>query len=270
MSQDKREWDINEFTQQASKFIEVHFKKALILSVVGIIGASVYAYKKSMDRDQEMAAFGDLYKITKNYNKKKADFAEAKEQATKKDKKTKKELKASTGDMSKDYGDEVEKLEAFVKANLGKNASGEAALILSEIYSEYSLPEKGAEVVSKTLSKWGSKNVLYYVMQMRVGDLWASSGQCDKATSYWQAVADGTSFISTQAQLKLGVCLQELGKVNEAKTWFEKIKANSPNSAEGFSAKRYLRFLEFKTKNSDEQGASNKAQQKDLKKENQS
>ena len=66
---------------------------------------------------------------------------------------------------------------------------------------------------------------------MRSGDLWASAGQCDKAVSHWQVVAESENFIQKQAQLKLGVCLQEMGKVDQAKTWFEKIKANTPNSA---------------------------------------
>ena len=172
----------------------------------------------------------------------------------------------ATGDINKDYPQVVKDLEAFLKANLGRNASGEAALSLSEIYAEYNQAEKGAKAVGLALSQWKNKNVLYYVMQMRSGDLWATVNQCDKAVPYWQVVANSESFIAQQAQLKLGVCLQEIGKIEEAKKWFEKIKAKAPNSTEGFSAKRYIRFLEFKTKTSSDVGAD-KAQQTNNKKD---
>jgi lipopolysaccharide biosynthesis regulator YciM len=279
VSQFKTDWDISNLTASLSKIIEVHFKKILVFFAIVIIAASAIVYKKSIDRANEKKAFNELYKITKNYDKKKADFTAAKEEISKKNDKTKpapkeletankenKNLVPATGDMQKDYGTEVKELEDFLASHKAKNASGEAALILSDIYSEYGLAEKGAEVVSQTLSQWNDKNVLYYVMQMRSGDLFASLNQCDKAVNHWRSIAESDSFIAEEAQLKMGVCLQEMGQYSEAKNWFEKIKAKSPNSTEGFNAKRYLRFIEFKSKNMIEEKDS-KAQKKETKKD---
>lgn len=272
MNQAKKEWDIFEWTAIASKFIETHFKKALVISAVLVIGAGLFSYKKSLDRESELKAFSELYKITKGYNKKKADFAEAKKALTQKKEEPQKEkepLTQASGDMQKDYGQDVTALESFIASHQNKNAAGEAALILSEIYSEYKKPEKGAEALTQVLKSWDDKNVLYYVMNMRAGDLWASAGQCPKATPYWQSVAEGKSFIAEQAGIKLGICLQNMGQIDEAKKHFEKIVADSPNSSEGFSAKRYIRFLEFKGQPSNEEG-ENKAQQKPQKQDKKS
>ncbi len=256
MSQQKNEWDILEFASQTSKVIENNFKLVVGAFAALIIAASVWSYMNSVARDKEMQAFNELYKITKVYQKKKADFAEAKEAKEKpKDKKgdskeePKKDLVAATGDITKDYPQVVPELQAFIEARPHRNATAEAALTLSEIYSEYDQDAKGAEVLAKVLKDWDEKNVLFTVMQMRAGDLWASMENCEKAVNHWQVVASSESFVARQAQLKLGVCLQEIGRLDEARIWFEKIKDKDPNSSEGFSAKRYLRFLEFKSNN---------------------
>lgn len=262
MSQEKQPWDIHDIAHTTGKFLETHIVKILVVFAVVIVGASAMIFKKNMDRKNEAAAFGELYAITKIYDEKKADFNTAKEEQEKAkqppakagDKaeapapEKKKDLKTASGDITTDYGDVVSQLEAFVGKNSGKNASGEAALILSEIYTEYKQFEKGAESLVNALKDWQHKNILYYVMELRAGDLLASSNNCKDAVSHWQIVADSKSFVADQAQLKLGVCLQQIGRVDEAKNWFEKIKTDSPNSTEGFNAKRYLRYLDFKQK----------------------
>lgn len=265
MSQNKNEWDILSFAALASKAIETHFKKILVLFGALIITGAVWSYMSSVEQAKQKESFQNLFEVTKVYEKKKQGFDEAKEQEEQKkrekkdDKKTAKKVEADkaaekaakmpTGDLEKDYGAVVKDLHQFVANNSETNAAGEAALTLSEIYEDYDQGKKGAEVLSEVLKKRHQKDVLYFVMQMRAGDLWASARQCDKAVSYWQVVAEAESFVSQQAQLKLGVCLQELGRLDEAKSWFEKIKLKDPNSAEGFSAKRYIRFLQFKKQN---------------------
>ncbi|MEM7645407.1 MAG: tetratricopeptide repeat protein [Pseudomonadota bacterium] len=276
MSQEKKQWDILDIAAQASKFIETHFKKALVIFGVAIIGAGVWSYSASVAKQKQKDSFKALFAITKNYTKKKDDFAKAKQEAeaekSKKDDKQAKKgeekkedkktstLAQATGDITKDYGAEVEQLNQFISRYKDSKAAAEAALTLSEIYDEYDMPEKGAEILGTALKQNSEKDILYYVMQMRSGDLWASANNCEKAVSYWQVVAGSDSFIGEQAQLKLGVCLQELGRYDEAKNWFEKIKAKSPNSAEGFSAKRYLRFIQFKEMHKEAGESDNKAQ----------
>lgn len=275
MSQEKKSF--SDIVHSSSQFIEKYIKEILAIFVVIIFATSGLVFKKNYDRGNEEEAFSELYAVTQVYDEKKADFNTAKEEAEKAkqppaklgDKadpvvpEKKKNLKAATGDLTQDYGDIVTKLEDFISKNPQRNASGEAALILSEIYTEYKMYDKGAEALTKTLKEWKNKNILYYVMELRAGDLFASANQCEKAVPHWQAVADSKSFVADQAQLKLGVCLQQVGRIDEAKIWFEKIKTASPNSTEGFNAKRYLRYLEFKSKTPSDSSSENKAQQKE-------
>lgn len=267
MSENKQEWDITEIAAKSSKWIETHFKKILAVFVVIIIASSLWAWMKSVQRQNEKDAFTELYKITKVYDetKQKFDEADQKSKTPVGEKAEKPEPTVTkTGDLEKDYPGVAAKLEAFIQENKGYNASAEAALTLSELYSDYAMAEKGAEVLTKVLGDWSKKNVVFDVMQMRSGDLLASADKCDKAIEHWQKVATKESFVKSQAQLKMGVCLQKLGRIDEAKTWFEKINSDDPNSTEGFNAKRYIRFLEFKSQNqkNDPQGKAQKTDSK--------
>lgn len=254
MSNDSKEWDILDFTSQATKIIEKNFKAILIVFVVAVIGGSAYVLKKKADAANEMEAFNKLYGITKIYQSKKADFEEAKAQDSKKKKQDKKEstpekvLVKPSGDMTSDYGEVVSQLEGFISSEKGTNASGEAALVLSEIYEEYKQPEKAAAAISTALTSWDDKGLLYQVLNVRAGDMWAANNNCEKAVEYWKKIANNDNFVSQQAQLKLGVCFQELGKLDEAKTWLNKVNSKTPDSTEGFNAKRYLRYIQFKNK----------------------
>ncbi len=267
MSGLKKDWDIVELGMQASQFLERHFKKILAAFAVIIIASSLWAYKKSVDRQREAAAFSELFEITKEYEKIKAKFSAAQDPANAKNEKGNElnvpaDLKPS-GDLDKDYGSVVPDLEQFLNSAEGRNATAEAALVLSEIYEEYGQPLKGAEALAKVAQELKHQNILHEVVSMRAGDLWATEKNCDKALTFWAPLAEKSGFISEPAQLKMGVCLQEVGRLDEAKKWFEKLRANSPNSVEGFNAKRYLRFLEFKTKNQETTpGAKNNANQK--------
>ncbi len=280
MSQKKNEFDILDFATQASKVIEKNFKVLFGLFIAAVVGGTLWTLMSYQNKKKEMASFTELYKITKVYNQKKAEFEEAKaakdeknqkkedkvEEATK-DEAAEKDLVMASGVLEKDYPNLPGQLENFIKEHKGSNASGEAALTLSEIYDEYKQPEKGASALKDVLENWGSKNVLYYVMQMRAGDLYAGTSDCEKAISFWQVVANSKSFIAKQAQLKLGVCLQKVGRVEEAKQWFNQLQEEDPNSSEGFSAKRYLRFLKFKSKVEQEPSSDDKAQAQDAKKD---
>ena len=274
MSDNKKDFDILDFATQTGKIIEDNFKVVVGLCGAALVAGSIFAYMKSAEKSRQEAAFTTLFETTKVYNEKKEKFDEAKAEKEKKatakndNKDSKKEepkknLVEATGDLEKDYGEVVKGLENFITSNTDTNAAGEAVLTLSEIYEEYKMPEKGAEALDKVLAKWSDKNVLYFVMQMRAGDLWAMAKQCDKSVSYWQKVADSDSFVAEQSQLKLGVCLQSIGRLDEAKQWFEKIQSKNPNSAEGFSAKRYLRFIEFQRKTGEGKEDSSKAQKED-------
>ncbi len=270
MSEDKKEFDSLEFVSQVGKIIEKNFKLVLGLFIAIIVASSVWAYMSNLKSGNEKESFKKLYAITKVYEEKKESFDEAKiAKEEKKEKKDSEEDKVTaveaSGELEKDYPQIVEKLEKFLADHLGDKASGEAALTLSEIYEEYKQPEKGVAALEKAIEKWGSQDIVYYVMQMRAGDLLASQNQCEKALKFWQPITEGSSFMTSQAKLKKGVCLQEIGKLEEAKNIFEEIKKGSGESQgmnpDSFSATRYLRYIQFKMKNSDVPAQSGKAQQ---------
>ena len=171
-----------------------------------------------------------------------------KEDETKAFLKPSKPLDLPTGEVKQDYPQIIKSLEAFLNHNMGRNASGEGALLLSEIYAQYDMMGEGAQWLEKVLQEWGDQNIFYFVLQMRAGDLWAKANDCQKALPHWEVVAQSSSFIAPQAQLKLGVCSGQLERLDQARHWFEKVQARNPNSSEAFMAKRYLRFLDFKSK----------------------
>lgn len=247
MTEKNKSLDITEITQIVSKFIEQNFKAILAGFGVVVVATSLWFLKVSLDRKHEAKAFTELYALTQVYQEKKAQFEPPADPMDKIQ--TPAKATKATGDLSKDYGDVVDKLEAFLIQNPGTNAAGEAALTLAEVYADYKMPLKGAEALDKTLLQSDKKNILQDIMRMRAGDLYALAEQCEKAVPLWELVANGESFVKDQAQLKLGVCLQQVGQLEQAKQWFSKLADKSPNSTEGFNAKRYLRFLEFKTRN---------------------
>ncbi len=265
MSEDKKEFDSLEFVSQVGQVIEKNFKWVLGLFVAIVVASSVWAYMDSAEEANQREAFAELFKITKIYDEKMAEFEEAKiakEDKANKETPEEKEKVAeapgveATGVLEKDFPEVVPKLEAFIDEHLGTKASGEAALTLSEIYAEYDQYDKAVAALKKTIDNWGSEDLLYNVMQMRAGDLLASQNQCEKALSFWEPISESSSFISSQAKLKRGVCLQEVGRLEEAKNVFQEIKDSTGQDERGmnpeaFSATRYLRYIQFKMKNSD-------------------
>ena len=249
-----------DWMEKASGFIRAYSKKdlskkdfAIFWSFLAFLLLLLFVaigrvYWKGLESEKEKQSFNKLYQIIKTYEEKKLLFKEAKEGGEKSGQKgaEKKNLTPASGDLVQDYGDEVSALETFIQQNQARISRAEAALILSEIYSEYKRMDKAIEVLTRVLESWSNQGFLYHIMQMHLGDLLAMDLQCEKALSHWQTVGESQSFLSIQAQLKMGICLQEIGKPGEARVWFKKVEEKSPNSFEGFNAKRYLRFLKFK------------------------
>ena len=257
MSKKQENWDLMEWITLISKFIEAHFKKALVIFFVAVIGAGLFIYMGGVNRREEQKSFNELSKITKVYKEKKENFKKAleaeNEKSDSKKPEEKKDLPLPSNDLARDYGDEVTGLETFLKQNSGRGAAVEAVLILSEIYSKYKMNEKAIQVLDITLKSWPDKNFFHYIIRMRLGNLWAGmTGGCEKALSHWKVVGEGENFMTVQAQLQVGFCFQKIGKFEEAKTWFKKIETDSLQSSEAFSAKGYLRFLNFQSQREEE------------------
>lgn len=277
MSDNKKNYDVLEFSNQAKLFIEKYFKIGLALAVVGIACSAAWVGMTKMETQKEQESFTALFAITDEYNTLKEGFEKAKAPKDPKAQKEKKEesktaseepVKKATGDIDKDYGEVVQKLENFLKSQKGMQASGEAALVLSEIYEDHGKKEQAANVVSQTLQSWkGEGRLLGQIMQMRAGDLWSMNNQCDKAVTHWEKLANRESFLSSQAQLKLGLCYQKLGKIDLARTWLQKVTSKNAESPAGFSAKKYLRYLDFEKNLKKEKAAGKTADEEKNKQE---
>ena len=268
MSKESKEFDILEFAGKATTIIEKNFKAILGVFAVAVIAGSAFVMMKNSQASAEKESFDKLFAVTKVYFEKKADFAKADAPADKNkkpaDKKEEMPAKA-TGDLDKDYGEVVAKLETFLKSNKGTNASAEAALILSDIYSEYKKPDQAAAVLENTIKASSGSGLLFEIMSLRAGDLSAMT-DCNKAVTYWQKIANSQSFVAQQARLKLGICFQQLGRISEAKTWLSKVMEEAPeDSTESFNASRYLRYLEFKNKLPESKETSTQTESNDKK-----
>ena len=277
MNRKKKNPDLMEWISIISKFLENHFKKIFVVFLLIVTGAGSFLYVKNMKSQREYKSFDELSKIIVNYREKKENFKKALESRDEKSDeksngngktKEKKNLSLPTDDLNQDYGDEVTKLENFIKKNPGHSASVEAALTLTEIYSEYKLKEKAIKVLDGILKFWPEKNLLYYIMEMRLGNLWATmTDGCEKALSHWQLVGESKSFVAAQAQLQMGLCFQKTGKFQEARTWFERVQKDFPESSKTFNVKRYLRFLEFQSQREKEKKGNVKEEKENQQKQ---
>gem|GEM_PF-4732269 len=262
MAEKKEEFDLVVLGDQISETVEKYWKPFLVVVGLGLVVASVMVFMQRADSDKEAMAFSKLFVITEKYQAKKADFEAGAAQAAKKanpkkSESDKEEEKPSedespkpvaSGDLEKDYGQIVADLEAFVKNNPGRQATGEATLLLAGIYQDHDKNQQAVDVLSKTLSGWKGQNLITSIMKMKTGDLWSQIGDCTKALGFWTPLTGGNGFLKSEATLKVGLCHQKLGQSSQAKEWFQKLTSTDPESPSGLSAKKFLRFLQFQEK----------------------
>ena len=223
MNREKKYWDLMGWIAFLSKFIELHFKKILVFFLLAVFFISFLMFVRYLETQGEQQSFDNLSEITKIYNDRKKGFERALEKKTqslgkkadkfknlkadKKDQSGEELSKTPSGDLSRDYGEVVVKLEAFIMENKGQKASVEAGLILSEIYLEYNMEEKAIQTLSMVLQSMEKKaekdDLLFNLLNMRLGNLWMIMPEaCSKALPYFKTVGDSKSFIASQAQLK--------------------------------------------------------------------
>ena len=276
MDKKKPEFDLVAVGDEISHQVEKYWKPVLAILVVGIIGFSAVMGMKQVTASGEKKAFTSLYSVTQIYQKRKKEFAEAEAEEKSaasegkdknkpaNDEDTPKVAKQkASGDLTKDYGDIIEKLQAFLQATPSKQATGEAALTLAEIYQEYDETQKAAEVVAGVADRWQDKGLLFLVLNMRAGDLMSMSDKCDQAITYWNKLSGSKNFLRNDALLKSGLCHQKLGNLDKAKSLYQQIVALNPTGAAANplnplagggepqasqNAQKFLRFLQFQEK----------------------
>jgi predicted negative regulator of RcsB-dependent stress response len=224
---------------------------ALLLAGLGYV-----AYGQYQEHVQHQA-FEALYPVQSEYLKLHEDFDKAKfkslapEKADPKKTTAKDDAKDSgkkaSGDLQTDYGSVLPGLQKIVQEHPKTAAGAQAALTLSEIYSSYKQYDKAAEALMVPGQNLPSKDLLYALSNMALGNVLASKGDCQKAIDAYQKIPSSKAnlFLHADANLKSGVCFESLGQLDKATEMYQKAAQDSDNQS-AQSAKTLIRALEFK------------------------
>ncbi len=222
----------------------------LVISGVFITGNDFY------QSSIEESAQEDYFQVEKSLIKKKSGFLNAKlqqEEAEKnkpkknklKKNKAEKKFVSASGDLQKDYGRELTRLEDLMKKHQGTVASQLAAINMIDLYNEYSQAGVGLKKINLFEKQKKGKGLFNGLLTAQVGNLYAQGGQCNKAIAQWQEVLNRVNwkFLQAQTRLKMGVCYESLKKFGMAKKLYEEVKGEKKDSAMSKMADKYLRTL---------------------------
>lgn len=236
-----------------------------VLIALGVGSAGYIAWDKQ-SQAKEMSVQEKFYVVEKALIKKKEGFdkaeAEKKDGAAKKDDK-KTEVAAPvaglpSGDLTKDYGSEVEGWVSLIEANTSSKAAAMAALELSQLYLKYDKKNEASQLLAKVKAQQSSESLLGAMVHHAYANLLSNEGQCQEAVGIWENLESKKklSFLVEQAQLGRALCLETLGQVEKAEGLLKEIVAGKPTTDKQAQAKpksqtqrfaeKYLRFLQFK------------------------
>lgn len=244
----KQNKDLLDYLESIPSFLQNNLKALAVLMVAAIVIVSGYSVYSLTQKKAAQSKFTSLYEIESKYLEKKDAFAKAKAELESKnpDKTKTAAVAVGTGDLSKDYGDIPQKLEDFINQNKGSTAAIQASLWLSDLYDEYKMTEKAAQILESTL---GGKvdGVMTAMATLRAGNLWSKAEKCEKGIEHWNKLINKNyPYFETQSLLKIALCQKEMGKKDESKAKLQEIITKYPESTEASSAKKYLRLLDYK------------------------
>jgi predicted negative regulator of RcsB-dependent stress response len=221
----------------------------ILVAFVGIGAAwSIWDYFKHAN-EEKLQADLSVAVAEKDYFEKKSQFREAAASPKSKDKKEISKVTA-TGDLQKDYGSVVERLNAIVQKEPKSNAAAMAALYLAEIHSEYKQAEKALEALNK-VSGDSAKDVLSsLVLNLKAG-LLADQGSCDKAIGIWDNVTKQkkASYLHEEAKLRMALCYEKINDVVKAEQLYTELSKGGDSASDravADDAKKYLRLLKIR------------------------
>jgi predicted negative regulator of RcsB-dependent stress response len=229
-------------------FVEKHLKTITSICVLLVLASVVMIAKNHFDKKAEKQAVNDLYPLEAQVLKTKDAFERAK--TGKVDETNKKEvLTPASGDLQKDYGDSLTKLEAFATSHKKYVAGAEAALIVAGIYSDYAKADKAVEILTPVAEQFqsGGPRLISGLLEMSLGTALATKGDCQAAVAAWQKIIqdEKQKFLAPDAYLKSGTCYDSLGDSAKAKEQYEKASSSGEGSV-AKTAKTLLRAMEVK------------------------
>ena len=240
-----------------------------IFAILLVLGGSFVAWDQfSTKKDLEIQT--EYYSVEKAYLKKKEAFDKA--EADKKDlakKETgaitdKDEKKSDTisalasGDLTKDFGPEVEGWNKIINNFPGSKAAAMSALELSQLYVKYNKEEDAVQLLSKVKGQMNSDLLLGAMVFHSYANFLSKKGQCQDALPIWENLEKKKKFGFLVEQAKMGraLCLESLGQVEKAEGLLKDLVAGSaekskqgtpkPKSSVQRSAEKILRYLQLK------------------------
>jgi predicted negative regulator of RcsB-dependent stress response len=220
------------------KFFNYIEKNSLVvfggLGAVLLIGMSVVLVD-SLQESTAKEAQERFYLVEKSYLKKKESFASKA-----------KDAKAKSGDMSSDYGNEIDGFKKVITDYSSTSAAAFAAFHLSEIYQEYEKLSDATKVLTESSSKVTDSTLLSSLMKVRASTIMADSGDCAGAIKLLDQViqSNEVTYVHPEAKLKKAFCLLETDKAM-AKSLLEQLSLDSKNQMVVQTAQRVLRTVDF-------------------------
>jgi predicted negative regulator of RcsB-dependent stress response len=228
--------------------------RKLVFSVLGgllVIGAAAGGWSWYL-KFRETRAQEALYEVESKIYKIQADLLSKNESTTQKDGKDTK-IKASDKNIDSDYGSLLGDFDTKIKSNMGSKAALIGSIQLASIYMEYENFDKAHQILKEISPTAGKNGVFFGLVQMQLASVLAAMNKQEEAKAlYDQVLKDkGSSFLHSEAILKLGLMEEKLGRLDQAKTHYLRASQEFSATDAGKAAKAYLRLIEL-----DKTGAS--------------
>lgn len=212
--------------------------------------------------NNELKLQEDFYVTEKAYLKKKEAFdkAEGNKDIAKLegDKAAAPKPTAASGDLTKDYGSEVEGWSQLIDKHPSSKAAAMAALELSQVYLKYQKTSEATQILAKVKNHQSSDQLLGAMVFHAYANQLATQGQCQEAIGVWETIESKKkmNFLHEQAQMGRALCLETLGQLEKAESVLKDIVAHKPSSEKQVptqqkseiqrTAEKYLRYLQIK------------------------
>jgi predicted negative regulator of RcsB-dependent stress response len=242
------------FSDKALKWIEDNWAPVGgVFGVLIVAGLGWVGYSQWQGYTERKAAVA-IYEVEAKIRDKRDAFAREEDKRLQelsnaldsKDKnKTLPDLSPRKIDFDSNFADLARELEKRILDHKNTNAAAVASLNLAGLY----LSNKKAELADAFLSKIerAKDPSLTALLKMQKAIIAMELGDFPRATAGFESlISDRKSeFLHPDALLKLGVCQEKQGQVEDAKGTFERVSTEYADSEAGRSAKAYLRLLQL-------------------------
>lgn len=254
------------------KAVRPYSKQLFIGSILIAAAAAIAVVLNFLQEKKEVQAQAEYVQAEKTYVKKTTDFIESqakiktleteleglkKAKAPRSRADIEKDLaeakaKLPSGDFDKDYGSLAAGFKNVVNVYPQTQAAIMASLYLAQIYTENKKYDQGVATLSNTQLKFRDGKLLYGLAQMKLGQLYEQTGQCQKSIETWSKILayKELNYFHPEATLASAVCYETLKNPDKAQELYKKTHADFKNTPAGANAQKYLRLMSLKAKDS--------------------